>query len=103
MATDQYPKTEAPIKSLKPGWAEQNPEDWVDYVKEATRAILASSGVAPADIKAIGFSYQMHGLVAIDREDACFATPSSGATLAVCHTARKLWTNLVLTSVCRVC
>ena len=68
VATDQYPKTEAPIKSLKPGWAEQNPEDWVDYVKEATRAILASSGVAPADIKAIGFSYQMHGLVAIDRE-----------------------------------
>ena len=57
VATDQYPKTEAPIKSLKPGWAEQNPEDWVDYVKEATRAILASSGVAPADIKAIGFSY----------------------------------------------
>lgn len=68
VATDQYPKTEAPIKSLKPGWAEQNPEDWVKYVKEATRAILASSGVAPADIKAIGFSYQMHGLVAIDRD-----------------------------------
>ncbi|MCM1036874.1 MAG: FGGY family carbohydrate kinase [Bacteroides sp.] len=68
VASDFYPKTEAPIKALNPGWAEQCPEDWVHYLKEATSSVLESSGVDPADIKAIGFSYQMHGLVAIDRD-----------------------------------
>lgn len=68
VATDFYPKSEAPIKSLKPGWAEQNPDDWMKYVKEATKAVLSQSGVNPKDIKAIGLSYQMHGLVAIDKE-----------------------------------
>lgn len=66
VASDFYPKSEAPIKSLKPGWAEQNPETWWDFVKEATKLVLAQSKVDPADIKAIGFSYQMHGLVCVD-------------------------------------
>ena len=66
VASDFYPKTEAQIKSVKPGWAEQNPDTWWDFVKEATRLVLAESKVDPADIKAIGFSYQMHGLVCVD-------------------------------------
>lgn len=68
VASDFFPKTEAPIKALRPGWAEQNPSDWWDYLKEATAAVLAASGVCPADIKAIGISYQMHGLVAVDKD-----------------------------------
>ncbi len=28
-----FPKQEAPIKSIRPGWAEQNPEDWWSYLK----------------------------------------------------------------------
>ncbi len=36
--------------------------------REATAAVLAASGVCPADIKAIGISYQMHGLVAVDKD-----------------------------------
>ncbi|MCM1066776.1 MAG: FGGY family carbohydrate kinase [Muribaculaceae bacterium] len=68
VASDFYPKTEAPIKALKAGWAEQDPDSWMNYLVEATRAVLAKSRVQAADIKAIGFSYQMHGLVAIDRE-----------------------------------
>ena len=68
VASDFYPKAEAPIKALTPGWAEQRPEDWVNYLKLATKSVLESTGVDPKDIKAIGFSYQMHGLVAIDRE-----------------------------------
>lgn len=68
VAQDFYPKTEAPIKALQPGWAEQRPADWVSYLKEATRAVLARSGVDPRDIKAIGLSYQMHGLVAVDKD-----------------------------------
>ena len=68
VASDFYPKTEAPIKSLKAGWAEQDPESWWRFVKEATRLVMARSEVDPADIKAIGFSYQMHGLVCVDHD-----------------------------------
>lgn len=68
VASDFFPKSEAPIKALRDGWAEQDPESWWQYIKEATASVLAESGVKPADIKAIGISYQMHGLVAIDRE-----------------------------------
>lgn len=66
IASDFFPKQEAPIKSLKSGWAEQDPESWWHFVKEVTKLILAEAKVAPKDIKAIGFSYQMHGLVCID-------------------------------------
>lgn len=62
-----YPKSEAPILAVKPGWAEQNPESWWEYLKQATQDILSDSGVDSKDIKAIGISYQMHGLVCVDR------------------------------------
>lgn len=68
VASDFYPKSEAPIKSLRSGWAEQHPDDWLEYLVAATRGALAQTDINPADIKAIGFSYQMHGLVAIDKE-----------------------------------
>lgn len=66
VASDFFPKQEAPIKALHPGWAEQDPESWWNYLKEATASVVAKAGVMPADIAAIGFSYQMHGLVCID-------------------------------------
>lgn len=68
VASDFYPKSEAPIKALQPGWAEQNPEAWWSYLKSATASVLSASGVAPTDIRAIGISYQMHGLVAVDKD-----------------------------------
>lgn len=68
VASDFFPRTEAPIKSLQAGWAEQAPDAWWQYLREATASVLASSRVAPADIAAIGISYQMHGLVAVDRD-----------------------------------
>ncbi len=68
VASDFFPKNEAPIKALRQGWAEQNPENWWKYLKEATASVLKESGADPKDIKAIGISYQMHGLVAIDKE-----------------------------------
>lgn len=67
VASDFYPKSEAPIKALRPGWAEQDPANWWKYIKEATASILSTSNIDPHDIAAIGISYQMHGLVAIDR------------------------------------
>jgi xylulokinase len=62
-----YPKQEMPIKASKAGWAEQEPDAWWDNLKLATREVMKMSGVKGADIKAIGISYQMHGLVCIDK------------------------------------
>lgn len=68
LASDFYPKEEASIKAIHPGWAEQDPESWWTYLKEAIKGAIAQSGVKGADIKAIGIAYQMHGLVLVDRE-----------------------------------
>ena len=68
VAADFFPKREAPIKALKAGWAEQDPRNWWESLREATRSVLETSKVSPEDISAIGISYQMHGLVAIDRD-----------------------------------
>ena len=55
------------IIAVKPGWAEQNPEDWWINLKAATKEVLDISKINPEDIKGIGISYQMHGLVTIDK------------------------------------
>ena len=62
-----FPKTEANIIAVNPGWAEQDPESWWENLKLATQAIMTESGVSAAEIKAIGISYQMHGLVCVDK------------------------------------
>jgi xylulokinase len=61
------PKKELEIIAAKNGWAEQDPQVWWENVKKATAEILTASKVNPADIKAIGISYQMHGLVLVDK------------------------------------
>lgn len=66
ISTAFYPKSEAPIISVKPGWAEQEPSMWWENLKLATAEIL--KGLDPHDIKAIGISYQMHGLVCVDKD-----------------------------------
>ena len=68
VASAFYPKKEAPILSVRLGWAEQTPESWWEYLRVATQAVLAESRVDKEDIKAIGISYQMHGLVCVDRD-----------------------------------
>lgn len=67
IANDYYPKTEMTIYAQELGWAEQNPEMWWSNLKIANKSIMEKSGVNPADIKAIGISWQMHGLVALDK------------------------------------
>ena len=68
VASAFYPKSEAPIKAVRAGWAEQAPDAWWSYLKDATADVLAQSGADKADIKAIGISYQMHGLVCVDKD-----------------------------------
>ena len=67
VASAFYPKTEAAIIAVKQGWAEQEPANWWENLKLSTKAIMAESGVKADDIKAIGISYQMHGLVCVDK------------------------------------
>ena len=70
-ATAFYPKSEAPILSKKSGWAEQDPGMWFGNLKLATEDILGQmkdKAFTADDIKAIGISYQMHGLVCVDKD-----------------------------------
>lgn len=66
--SDFFPKEEAPIKAVKAGWAEQNPADWWNYLKGALKGAMAEASVAGSDIQAIGITYQMHGLVMVDKK-----------------------------------
>ena len=62
-----FPEHEAPIKAVKAGWAEQDPQSWWDYAKQSLAKVMADAGAKADDIKAIGISYQMHGLVCVDK------------------------------------
>lgn len=62
-----YPKQEMPIIAKRIGWAEQEPEQWWSNLKMALAEVIASSAVDAKAIKAIGISYQMHGLVVVDK------------------------------------
>ena len=66
-ATAFFPEKEAPIKAVKAGWAEQDPEMWWMNAKLSLKKIMADAGATGEDIKAIGISYQMHGLVCVDK------------------------------------
>ncbi len=63
-----YPKKEMAIRAVKPGWAEQSPEMWWGNLKKALHQVLKFAGIDKENIVAIGISYQMHGLVAIDKK-----------------------------------
>lgn len=59
---------EYPMYQPKPGWAEQHPEDWWQAVRESVGRILSETGISGKEIRGIGLSGQMHGLVLLDRE-----------------------------------
>ncbi|HWH63339.1 MAG TPA: FGGY family carbohydrate kinase, partial [Ginsengibacter sp.] len=67
IATAQYPDTENEITSLQSGWAEQSPEMWWEQTVMAIRNLNNSNKFDSKDIAAIGISYQMHGLVVVDK------------------------------------
>lgn len=67
VAVAQHPESEMEMISHQAGWAEQEPEDWWAHACAATRKVLAASGIDPAEVGGIGISYQMHGLVLVDK------------------------------------
>lgn len=67
LASATYPDSEAEIISLKPGWAEQDPDTWWTYVQKAILKCNTKQKYDSKAIKSIGISYQMHGLVLVDK------------------------------------
>ncbi len=60
------PKVEAPIIAERKGWAEQDPQSWWKYLCEGVRDMAREHDMS--QVAAIGISYQMHGLVALDKD-----------------------------------
>jgi xylulokinase len=67
IASAFYPKQEMKITALQSGWAEQSPELWWENLKLAISDVLNASKIDPKTIDSIGISYQMHGLVVVDK------------------------------------
>ncbi len=68
IASEFSPKKEMKITAVNPGWAEQNPVDWWTNLKLAHEAVMHESGIHPEDIKGIGITWQMHGLILVDKD-----------------------------------
>ena len=62
------PKNEMQIISTQNDWAEQDPNNWWKHICNGTRRILKESKIDSSEIISIGISYQMHGLVIIDKK-----------------------------------
>ncbi|MHC4072516.1 MAG: xylulokinase [Planctomycetota bacterium] len=69
LASATSPDRELEIIAEELGWAEQDPAIWWRHVKIVTQAIGAQGQFDAGDVKAIGISYQMHGLVLTDKND----------------------------------
>lgn len=61
---------EYPLYQPQNGWAEQEPTDWAKAVEATIKKVMIESGVAKEDVKGIGLSGQMHGLVMLDKDNA---------------------------------
>lgn len=60
---------EYPVYYPRPGWAEQDPEDWWKATSEGIREILGASRIAGIEVQSIGLGGQMHGLVLLDKNN----------------------------------
>jgi len=61
------PEIEMEMLAVQNGWAEQNPDDWWLHICNATKRLLRENNIKATDVTGIGISYQMHGLVVVDK------------------------------------
>jgi xylulokinase len=67
VASVQSPADEMDILAVKAGWAEQHPELWWKHCCLAIKKLLQTAKIKKTEVLTIGISYQMHGLVALDK------------------------------------
>lgn len=58
---------EYPLYQPQNGWAEQDPNDWWNATVQSIQQVITEASVNPQDIRAVGLSGQMHGLVMLDK------------------------------------
>ncbi|WP_247232579.1 xylulokinase [Telluribacter sp. SYSU D00476] len=68
VASAFFPETEMALSSPQPGFAEQHPDQWWKNACLASQAVMQKALVPADEVKAIGISYQMHGLVVVDKD-----------------------------------
>ncbi len=66
VASATNPASEIAIEALQSGWAEQEPEMWWDYVSQGIQQV--GSNYPLSEVRSIGITYQMHGLVVVDAD-----------------------------------
>ncbi len=79
-----------PLSTPRPGWSEQDPEDWWQATQRALAALAAAAVARPAGI---GLSGQMHGLVCLDGSDRVLRPAilwNDGRTQAECDEIEQL-------------
>ena len=88
------PKNEMPITALHAGWAEQDPKMWWENLKLATMEILSTSHIKRENIIALGISYQMHGLVIIDKNKQILRPSIIWCDSRAVEIGRKAFSNI---------
>ena len=68
VASAHSPAEEMTVSAVQPGWAEQHPDLWWEHTLKSIRAALQKTTIDSKKVTAIGISYQMHGLVMVDKE-----------------------------------
>ena len=69
VTSEGLPKVEMTISAPQKDWAEQDPDIWWKYIIDTTHAIVKTGNIQKGEVKAIGISYQMHGLVCVDKNE----------------------------------
>ncbi|WKN40813.1 xylulokinase [Tunicatimonas pelagia] len=67
IASATSPDKELPMDAPQEGWAEQHPDLWWEHLVKATHQLRQANAEALKQVAAIGISYQMHGLVVVDK------------------------------------
>lgn len=70
LASLHEPPNEMEIVSLQNDWAEQDPNLWWEFICTATKRVIIEANIDASQIVGIGISYQMHGLVVVDKDGA---------------------------------
>lgn len=68
IAVVSEPPIEMEMLAIQNGWAEQNPDDWWLHICAATKKLILENDIDSSAITGIGISYQMHGLVVVDKD-----------------------------------